>query len=95
MESRLVSREFDTELVRLLLSLPAVGRDDSLALAGAVLRNPEFPAKFAELRGLQKFGDHAGIVGKVRDSVLPERVDLSDPGKETAVTVRNLLRKPR
>lgn len=95
LESRLVSREFDGELVRLLLSLPAVARDDSLALAGAVLRNPELPARFPELRGLQRFGDYAGIVGKVRGTVLPQRVDLSDPGKDTAVTVRNLLRKPR
>jgi hypothetical protein len=95
LESRLVSRQFDGELVRLLLSLPEAARDDSVALTGAVLRNPELPAKFPELRKLQKFGDYAGIVDKVRATILPEWVDLGNPGKETAVAVRNLLGKSR
>jgi hypothetical protein len=93
LRSSLSSPGYDGELVRLLFSLPAEYQNDSLALAGAVLRTPGLPAEFRVLQNPETFGRYAGIVAGVRSSVLPKDIDLSNPAKETVVTVRNILRK--
>jgi hypothetical protein len=58
-----------------------------------VLRNPELPAEFPRLKNPEMFGRYARIVASVRSTVLPQDIDLRNPGKETVVTVRNILRK--
>jgi hypothetical protein len=83
----------DEKLIRLLSNLPDEYRNDPLALAGAVLRNPGLPVEFPELQQPEVFGQYAGIVASVRSTILPKDMDLKNPGKETVVTVRNILTK--
>lgn len=85
----------DEKLVRLLFNLPNWYWNDPLALAGAVLRNPGLPVEFPQLQQPEMLGQYAGIVASVRSKILPKDMDLKSPGKETVVTVRNILRKAR
>ena len=61
--------------------------------AKEVESNPGLPAEFPQLKNKEIFGSYAGIVAGVRSNILPEEIDLSNPAKETIVTVRNILRK--
>ncbi len=93
LRSNLSDPAYDTGLVRLLFRLPTSSGIDPLALAGAVLSNPELPTKVPELRNSKVFGRYAGIVNRVRSYVLPRDVDLQNPTNETTVAVRGIIKR--
>jgi hypothetical protein len=94
LRSDLASPGLDRRLIKLLLRLPAAHyRNDPLALAGAVIRNPELPTEFSQLKNSDVYKEYAGIVDKVRSHVLLAAVDLTHPGSDTAMAVRDTLRK--
>jgi hypothetical protein len=92
LRSSLAKPAHDHELVQLLFSLPGLPEVDTLAMASAVMTNPELPAHIPELQNSRLFGDYAGIVQKVRSYILPRDTDLHAPSTETAVALRDLLK---
>jgi hypothetical protein len=75
--------------------MPAFPEIDPLALAGAVISDPELPTKIPRLKNSDLFGPYAGIVNKVRSYVLPRDVDLKKPTIETTTAVRKIIKRTR
>lgn len=83
----------DAKLLQLLFSLPTFSDGDPLALAGAVISNPELPSRFSVLKNAKIFGRYAGIVDRIRSHVLPREIDLQDPTNEIAVAIREVIKR--
>jgi hypothetical protein len=91
LRSELSDPKDDEELTRFIFDLPPCFSLNELSLTSAVLSHADLPSKVPELRRSAPYGRYAGIVRKIRSTVLPRSIELDSPSKDTAVAVRQIL----